>query len=390
MNGFISRWRDLDRLGKGLILVTIAGALGCLIGAFGNLRQVLLGYLAVYQFYLGLSLGSLALLMLHRLTGGTWGESIQSPLQAMTQTLPLLAILFLPLLFGLREVYVWTQPEMVAASDLLQKKQWYLNVPFFLIRAAVYFTFWVGFASAFRRWTDAWERSDDPGLESRLRRLSAGGLIVLGLTMTFAAVDWIMTLTPEWFSSTFGLLITAGHALSALALAIICAAGLSQWTAGLERATPNCFQDLGSLLLMLLLLWTYLALMQYLTIWVGNQPSEIAWYLPRVQTSWQRLGVFLILFHLAVPFLLLLSRHAKRNAIVLAGIAMVVLVAHLADAFWLVVPSFRHSGFALYWTDGAALFAVGGLWTGFFLRQLRTQSASVEPIKAHEVISHGG
>jgi hypothetical protein len=307
-------------------------------------RQALLSYLFAFLFLCGLSVGSLALMMVHVLTGGAWGHLIRPYLLAAARVLPLLAILCLPLLIG--------------ASLLLPVQTWYLNPTFFRLRAVAYFGLWLLLLAILQRRL---------GAADRLPRVAAPGLIIYAVTATLAAVDWAMSLLPHWHSTVFGLMVACGWTLSAAALATLCAACSS-----VTRGTPpELFKDLGNLLLVLVLIWAYLAFMQYLTIWIADLPAETAWYIPRTLTSWRVVAWFLITFHFLIPFAVLLSRHAKEQRRVLAGVAALLLIAHLVDALWLVVPDIRSAGLALRWTDLAAPIGLGALWLLVFLGRLR-------------------
>jgi hypothetical protein len=332
----------------------VAGIAACLGGLAGDRGALALSYLAAYLFWSGVSIGALALVMIHQLTGGQWGEAIRRPLSAAIRALPLAALLFVPIAVALSTLYVWARPDALAASELLQRKAWYLNTAFFFGRAGVYFVVWIGLGLVLAR-----RRADAQGARA-LGRWSAGGLILYAITTSFAGVDWFMTLMPEWYSSIFGMLVGVGDALSALAFAIVAAMVLPG--ADGRRAEPKVRRDLGNVLLVLVLLWGYLAYMEYLTTWAGNQPHVIAWYVPRVETDWRWLGVFLMLFHFFVPLLLLLSRRAKASVPVLCGLAAWMLFARWADTLWMVVPSIDTDTVRLRWTDAAAVLGIGGLW----------------------------
>jgi hypothetical protein len=238
-----------------------------------------------------------------------------------------------------------------ADAALAAGQHWYLNSVFFYLRAIVYFVIWLSLARLLR----------DEGARPSLQGVSAVGFVLYALTTTFAAVDWTMSLTPHWHSTIFGLLIGTGQALAALAAAIVCANALAP---EVDASLRVRFHDLGNLSLALVLVWAYLAFMQFLIIWVEDLPDEITWLLLRSRTSWSALTWFVAVTHFLVPFLLLLSRSAKRAPGMLAGVSAIVLLACLADSFWLVVPIFRPQGFALHWADLGALLAIGGLWLG--------------------------
>jgi len=357
----------LDAIRNRALALGVIAAVLCIIGAFLDPRQFLRSYLVAYVYWLGLPLGSLAILMLHHLVGGRWGFVIQRLLEAAIRTFPLMAVLFLPLVFGMRYIYPWAAHG--AEAEHLSGKSAYLNPAFFTARAAVYFAVWIACAYALTKWSREQDRGD-VSLIGRLQSLSGPGLALYGLTVTFSAIDWIMSLEPEWYSTIYGMMFIVAHALVALAFAIIAAAILSAEEPLAGAAVPDCFHDLGNLLLSLVMFWAYLAFSQFLIIWSENLAEEIPWYVRRATGGWRYFALLLIVFQFAIPFLLLLSRTAKRRARVLAWIALLVAVMHWADLLWLIAPAFHPSRFYLHWLDVAALAAVGGLWIGAFAHYL--------------------
>ncbi|HEY6455850.1 MAG TPA: hypothetical protein VIY90_11290 [Steroidobacteraceae bacterium] len=345
------------------LAVGILALLGCVLLGRQAPRQALLSYLFAFLFCCGVSVGSLALLMVHVLTGGAWGDLIRPHLLAAARVLPLLALLSLPVLFGETILYPWAGPAGLAHDALLHAQSWYLNPTFFTLRTVSYFAVWLLLLAQLQR------RLDQP---ERLPRLAAPGLILYAITATLAAVDWAMSLLPHWHSTVFGLLVATGWTLSAAALATLCATG----SRDAPNTAPALFKDLGNLLLALVLIWAYLAFMQYLTIWIADLPAETRWYLPRTLSSWREVAWFLILFHFIIPFAVLLSRRAKQQRKVLAGVAAVLLIAHGIDALWLIVPNSRPAGLALQWTDLAAPLGLGALWLCGFLTPLRKMGAA--------------
>ena len=336
-----------------LIVGSIAGVL-TIAGFFFDPHNFFRSYLSAFLFVFGLSLGALANLMLHAVTGGRWGLPLRRPLMAAARTTPLGLFLFIPIVFGLSALGI--QP---AAAGF---KHW-CQPTFFLIRAAVYFAIWIVLAW---RWTRIALHSNEVR-PMPLRRLSAGGLIAYGLTMSLAAIDWIMSLLPQWYSTAFGLLIGVAQMLSAMALGILACAFMQDRAA--REATP--FNDLGNLLLMYVMSWAYIAYTQFLIIWAEDLPSEIAWYLPRIQSSWKWLSLALIALQFAIPFALLLSRAVKRTAHYIGPLSASLLAAQLLYTFYLVAPTLEPRGFYVSWSDLIAVIAVVGLWC----------AASVEPIR---------
>jgi hypothetical protein len=363
----------------------IAGviALGlCILGVLlpGGRVQFFHAYLMAYVFWTGVSVGSLAIMMLHHLSGGGWGLVIRRILEAATRVLPLMFILFIPLIFGMKTLYEWARPEDVARSVLLQHKQPYLNVPFFIGRFVFYFVVWGLLMFFLNKWSLEQDRTADPNLRKTMQGISGPGIVLFGLTVTFAATDWIMSLEPEWFSTIFGLLIMVGWGLSAFAFVIIAASRLASRPPLEGVIAPMHFHDLGKLLLAFVMIWAYFGFSQFLLIWYGNLPEEIPWYLRRMRGGWGYVGLFLVLFHFAVPFFLLLSRNLKRHARTLSVIAGLLIVMRLVDLFWMIAPIAEvHEGGVLglvmnYWMYLLAPIGIGGLWIAYFAYQLRQRA----------------
>lgn len=359
----MNAWWPRDRWQWAAAGLGVLALVACLLlGLFGSAQQALLSYLFAFLFFTGLAAGSLALLMVHMLTGGAWGYYIRPPLLAAARVLPLMAVLAIPLLVCVQTLYPWAQPAALAHDALLRKQTWYLAPTFYIIRTVGYFVAWLVVLALVSRWIARPERM------RLLPRVAAPGLIVFGVSTLLASADWTMSLTPHWHSSVYGMMVATGWLLAAAALATLCAMAMPR---GVAAHPPRLLHDLGNLLLMFVLAWSYLAFMQYLTIWIADLPVETVWYIPRTLTSWRYLAWFLIAFHFAVPFAVLLSRRAKRNRGWLAAIAAMLLFANLCDALWLAIPNFRADGFALRWTDLCATVGIGLLWLCAWLGQLR-------------------
>jgi hypothetical protein len=354
-----------------LVTAGAAGGAVSVIGLFLSPAQFLQSYLMAYMFVLGITLGCLALGMVHQLSGGAWGVVIRRPIGAATRTLPVLTLLFLPIALGLPHLYVWTDASLVARDELLRHKQLYLNVPFFLVRAAIYFAVWNALTYFLNAWSLEQDETGDPRLARRMQRLSAAGLVAYGLTITFASFDWLMSLEPHWFSTIYGVLIIGGQGLSAMAFLIVVLVWLSRRKPLDAIIVPAHFHDLGNLMLAFVMLWAYFSFSQYLIIWSGNLPEEIAWYLHRLQTGWRFVGLALILFHFAVPFCLLLSRAVKREADMIVKVAIGMLVVRLVDLFWLIAPEFHTNGLSVSWLDAVLPASLFAIWLGCFVWQLR-------------------
>lgn len=361
----------LNRLQFRALAIGVAASGFCAVGALFNPDQFFRSYLMAYLFYIGVALGSLALVMLQYLSGGVWGVVIRRLLESATRTLPLLVLLFVPVALGMRSLYLWTRPEIVLQSDVLRHQQLYLNIPFFLTRVVLYFAVWLALAHLLNKWSRDQDESSDPHIRGSLQALSGPGLVLYGLTVTFASIDWVMSLEPRWFSTIYGMLFMGGQGLSALSFIIAVAALLAKCQPRSAPYAPGHFHDLGKLLLMFVMLWAYFAFSQLLLIWAGDLPEEISWYLHRWEGGWQWVGISLVVFHFAVPFLLLLSRDLKRHADWLAAVAILVILMRFVDLFWLTAPEFHPGRFYLHWMDFAAPIGLGGIWLSFFTRQLK-------------------
>jgi len=289
------------------------------------------------------------------------------------RTIPVMALLVVPLIPGIRFLYAWANPVSVAADPILQHERAYLNFPFFIIRAVIYFAAWIVMARYLNRWSVEQDKTGKPELLGRFQRFSGLGLVVYGITVTFASIDWAMSLDAGWFSTAYGVLFMMIQVLSAFAFVIPVLAWIVRHNSLHDVVTPNHFHDLGNLLLTFVMLWAYIAFSQFLIIWSGNLTDEIPWYLRRIQNGWEWVAILLLVFHFFAPFLLLLSRHAKRSLTVLSAISVAVLVMSVVDVFWLVMPAFTPSQFAIHWTDFAALVGVGGVWISLFTHGLETR-----------------
>jgi hypothetical protein len=359
--------RSIERVRRISLIAAGIGTIACVAGLILAFDQFFRSYLMAYLFWIGIALGCLALEMLQFLTGGRWGVTVRRLLEASANTLPVLAVLFLPIFAGMHVLYPWTHPEIVAAEEVLQHRQPYLNVPFFVVRAILYFAVWIAFALLLHR---AGEDQLDRSKYVAARRLSAGGLIVYVFSVTFASIDWAQSLQPQWYSTMWGFLFVAAQCLAAVAFTITAAVLLSRAEPFATAFTRDRLHELGKLLLTFVMLWAYFSFSQLLIVWSGNLAEEIPWYLGRLSTSWLGVGVLLLLLQFFVPFFLLLSRPFKRHMQSMLWLSCLLLLMLLINAFWIVMPDLVQFGFRLHWLDLAAPLAIGGIWVWSFLRQL--------------------
>ena len=358
---------------KRSLIVGIVFLVVFIAGAFINPRGFFQSYLIGWTFWTGIAVGSIALLMLQHLTGGGWGLVIRRVLEAATRTLPVMAILFLPVILGARFIYhEWMDHEAVQEHPAVQFKAGYLNLPFFSVRAVIYFAVWIALAFFLNKWSLAQDRSADNRYTKNMRVLSGPGMVILIFSVTFASIDWYMSLEPEWFSTIYGFIFVAAWSLSALSFVIAVMARLAAEEPMRRIAAPLHFHDLGKLLLALVMLWAYFAFSQFLIIWSGNLPEETTWYLHRIYGAWGALIIIIGILHFAAPFLFLLSRSLKRNPRKLALIAMLIIVMRMTDLLWMLAPAFEHRMWILM--DIAALLGFGGVWLALFTWQLSKRS----------------
>ncbi|HVN03057.1 MAG TPA: hypothetical protein VMT86_01500 [Bryobacteraceae bacterium] len=372
-----------------LLLAGIVALALCAVGGFFNADQFYRSYIWCYMFFIGVPLGATALLMLQYLTGGAWGVVIRRQCEAASRTLPLLVILFIPIVFGIPHLYEWSHADIVARDAVLRHKSAYLNVPFFLIRAAVYFIGWNLIAHLLYKWSGEQDRGDQRAA-SRLGALSGPGLVFYGFSVTFMSIDWALSITPHWFSTIYGLLFIAGEGLSAVAFLICLLVIFSSRPPLSDVLTPRHLHDVGKLLLAFVMVWAYFSFSQLVVIWSGNLPEEIPWYLSRFTGGWQYIGVGLVLLHFALPFALLLSRDLKRNFNLLRSVAIMVLVMRFVDLYWVVAPDFHKAHFTISWMDFLLPIGLGGIWLATFLWQLeRRPLIPLGDPHLEEALEHG-
>jgi len=364
---------DFSVLRSRALLTGLAGSAVLLAGLFVNPDQFFRSYLLGFSLWMGIALGCMGILMLQHLSGGAWGVVLRRILEAGSRTIPFMAALFIPLVVGVKRLYPWADEKIVAADPLLQHKAIYLNPAGFTLRAVIYFAIWSAFAFLLNRWSDDQDRTRNPALVDRLGKLSGAGIALYVLTMTFASVDWLMSLEPHWFSTLYGIFIVMGQTLSAMAFAILALAVLAGRQPLQGKIGPRHFHDLGKLLFAFVMIWSYFAFSQFLIIWAGNLPEEIPWYLKRLTGGWQWFGLALALLQFAFPFLLLLSARLKRDPKRLAQIAAFLLAMRLVDMAWMIGPAFHPGKLSLHWMDLAAPVALGGIWLALFTRFLQAK-----------------
>lgn len=370
------RW---PALGAGVV-----GGLLCAAGWAWFPQQFYPAYLTAFLFWMGISLGALGVVMLHQLTGGGWGQPVRRVLEATFLTLPLMGVLFLPLLRGMPVLYLWSRADVVAHDVILQRKAGYLNVAGFQIRAAVYFALWIVFAAVMSWMARGRQPIIATPARDRLGLVAGLGMVVWALTTTFASVDWGMSLEPHWFSSMYGVLFMGGQGVSGLAFGIIVTAILARHAGWPQSLSVDRLHDLGNLLLAFVLFWSYVSIMQYLIIWSANLPEETPYYAHRTNGGWQFVALALVILHFLLPFLLLLWRQTKRRPEWLLSVAGLVLFMRWVDLTWQVIPAFSPDAVRVSWLHFVTPIAIGGLWLTVFTWRLPARAALPEWEKSEE------
>lgn len=331
----------------------IAGGAAAIAGAMLDPAAFCAAWLAAFCYWLSLPLGALALLVIHNLTGGKWIVIAGATLEAITATMPLFILAFVPILLGMHDLYSWTR-----ALPAPLPNHWYLNLDFFGIRAAAYFIVWNFFA---------WWQLRRPLFALRSQALSGIGLILMGIAVSWASTDWIMSIEPDWFSSVFGMMVGAGQFIVALAFAlvvIVSAAG-----GDVEGETfRNQLAGLATILLAVDIFWAYTAYSQWLIIWEENLRDEIPWYLERLGAFWRAIVLVIIALDLLVPLFSLVWTPAKRRGGLVRAVSAILLIGGMLQMWWLILPPFHD--IALFWLAPATTIALGGLWLWLFLWRL--------------------
>jgi len=363
----------IDRLRK---LGTYAALTGFVVGGIGvafQRSQFMPSWLIGFTFCTGLSLGSLSLLMVHHMTSGSWGLVTRRIFEAGAKLLPFCALLFVPVAALAPSLFVWARPDAVSADEILRHKQAYLNVPFFIGRAVAYFAIWIGCATLLTRWSAEQDRGETATTEQdtrRFRAISAPGLVIYVFLMSLAAIDWLMSLDPHWYSTIFGFIIVAGQGLCALSFAVAVLALLVSREPMSDVLRANHFHDLGKLMLAFVMLWAYFSFSQFLIIWAGNLPEEIPFYLVRLQNGWGFVSAIIVAGHFVLPFCLLLSADLKKRPRALSFVAWFIVAIRLVDLIWLVAPTFNQDGMPISLANVGIPIGLAGVWVFLFAGQL--------------------
>ncbi len=351
--------------------LALVASIACLFGFFQDPAQFYRSYLVGFVFCVTIGLGAMFFVMVQYLTGSAWSVTVRRFMENIMMTLPVGALLFIPVAFGLPYLYSWMDRAMVMKDPVLVGKAGFLSQEWFIIRAVIYFVIWSFFAIGIYRQSTKQDREHSIQQMHVASRFSAPGLLLVFLTGTLASFDWLMSLDPRWYSTIFGIYTLAGGAVAFMATTTLIALGFRKFGMLKNSITEEHYHDLGKWMFALTVFWAYIAFSQYLLIWYANIPEETIWYRHRFEGSWIFVS-FLVLFgRFIIPFAVLLSRGAKRNYMILGGISIWILFMHFVDLYWLIMPNFFKSGVALHWLDFACLAAVISVFALAFWFRLR-------------------
>ena len=370
----LERFEGGRRITRAAIIAAAVGLVTTAIGFALNTRATLLSYLIALTYCLGMAIGALFLLAIFHASNAKWPVVVRRMLEKISLTTIIFVPLFLPVAAGLRHLFSWAgnADELDAKTRaLIEHRSAYLNVPFFLFRAAIYFAIWVVVARMLQVWSERQDGNGDLALTIKQRRLGAASLPFLALSLTFASFDWLMSLDVTWYSTIFGVYTWAGSFVGAIALLIAITVYARAPNLYNSLVSPEHYQNLGNLLFAFIIFWAYIAFSQFFLVWIANLPEEVHWFIARTSGQWRVVAVALAIGHFAVPFFALLPAKVKRNPRALGRVAVWVLVFHYLDVHWTVAPSLQPHSALPRWTDLTALLLIGGLTIAFTARILR-------------------
>ena len=380
---------------RSLMVGIVFSVIAIVIGFFRP-DEFFRGYLLAFMAWLGVTLGSMAVLMIRHLTGGGWGTVIRRVMGAAMRCVPLMTILFVPILFGMPRLYIWIRPLNTVTDQHFREHlkditQSYLSLHGFIIRAVIYFAIWNLLSFFLTKWSREQDQPVPRSNAARFKALSGPGLVIYAFSISFAAIDWVMSIDPSWISTIYGLILLIGEVLSAMCFAVVVERILVNYKPMSEWLRPDFVHDHGNWMLTFLMLWAYFSFSQLLIIWAGNLPDEITWYFRRFHGGWPAPGIILIFFHFVVPFVMLLSRPFKRDVRKLVWLAIWLMIMRWLDLLWIIEPNFSAT-VTVTWADIILPIAMGGIWMWLYFRNLNSMPLlSVNDPDAREVLepAHG-
>lgn len=361
-------------LGVGVIAL-LASLAGMFLGQESR-AQFFFSYLVAYMFTLSIGLGAMFFVLLQHLTRAGWSVVVRRTAEQLMGTLPWMAVGFVPIVLGYETLYHhWVHavitPGAPGYDAVLHGKSGYLNTNFFFGRAIGYFVIWIAIARWFRGKSLQQDQTGDPAITLKMARVAAPCMLLFALSTTFAAVDWIMSLNPHWFSTIFGVYYFVGSFMMTLGVMALLFMALRRQGILKDAVNTEHYHDLGKLMFAFMIFWTYVAFSQYMLIFYANLPEETRFFELRNAGNWPMIGRALIIGHFALPFAYLMSRHVKRNRKTLGIGAVLVIVMHWIDMQFLIMPTLHTSGFGLSWLDLTTMVALPCLFIGLTLGSMR-------------------
>lgn len=357
-----------------LLAAGVVGLLAAVILAFtgdGGAGLFYESWLYAFLVWIGATLGCFVLLTVVHMAGGSWGAMIMRPLEAGVATLPLMAVLLIPVLLGIGHLYDWSDPAYRAASPLVGAKDAMLNTPFFIVRSILYFVIWILGGYLLLRGSDRADADPSGSVWFRLKSAGTVWLPIYVITFTFAAIDWGMSLDPEWFSGIYPTIMMAGHAITGIAVMILAAISIARFSPRMdELLTEKRLQDLGNFLMAFMMFWAYVSISQLMIIWSNNTLETSPYYVARLSGSWETVAMVLTAFGFFAPFVILFSRWVKRKRLALGLVALWALASRMLDMYWITIPSFERAGPDFQWLDIILLLGMGALWAAYFVHRL--------------------
>ena len=367
---------SINRVQLIAFIVGLVGIVAGAIGAFADTTSFMQAYLFAFLFWIGLSLGGFPLLLTQHIAGGSWGATIRRPLEAAMMVLPIMALLFIPIVLGMNHLYPWMHAEYVASHPTVAAKTSYLNQTWFIIRAIIYFALWILSAWFFVK-TGTQQDSDKKNakkLQLRMGKASVPWFVVFFVTMTLAAVDWSMSLTPVWYSGIYGTIFITIQTISTLSLAILSLIYIAKTESVVDKLlTTKRLQDLGNFLMAYIIFWAYVNFAQLIIIWSNNITETNTWYVARFVEPWKSVSLFLLFFGFFATLAILISRWVKRKRGALAIVSIWAFFVQLLYTFYVIIPAFERSGFVFKWLDLALFAGIGGIWLASYIFQLKSR-----------------
>jgi len=353
------------------LFLAVIGLVLTAVGYFVDAEQFFFSYLTAYVYWLTIALGGLFFTMLHHIVNAKWSVVLRRLSENIMSPIPIMAIFFIPILFGMNHLFQWSQTDIVANDHLLQAKSGYLNITFFIIRLVIYFAIWIFLTVKLYKMSLNQDIEHTRDMTRKFRVISGAGIILFALTLTFASFDWLMSLDPHWYSTIFGVYIFSGSLLAMLALLTVIVMIMAGKKILSKEITPEHYHDLGKLMFAFTIFWGYMAFSQYFLIWYGNIPEETIWMLHRWEGTWKTISLILVFGHFVIPFFVLFPQTIKRNRTVMILMGIWLLVMHWIDVYWMVMPVLHHHGYHLSWMDLTAFIGLGGLMFWLFWRKMQ-------------------